>query len=173
MIPNTDAAPSPDAPRKKPRLALAIATSLGVGYIPKAPGTFGSLVGVAVACLLVPIEFQVMIWVSRGLLPGFHNQPPATVPFTLVPTLLTLFLAGIGVWSAARVANYAGVHDPQYVVIDEVSGQHLTLLLGLVPFFAPGLVPSDADYSGKDIELIYRLFNWKYLARGFHAFSRV
>jgi len=32
--------------KEKPRLALAIATALGVGYAPKAPGTFGSLVGV-------------------------------------------------------------------------------------------------------------------------------
>ncbi len=30
---------------------MAIATALGVGYIPKAPGTFGSLVGVATAVL--------------------------------------------------------------------------------------------------------------------------
>src|SRR5258706_5000815 len=32
--------------KRKPRLAFAIATALGVGYAPKAPGTFGSLVGV-------------------------------------------------------------------------------------------------------------------------------
>ena len=33
MNPTTDAAPA------KPRFALAIATSLGLGYLPKAPGT--------------------------------------------------------------------------------------------------------------------------------------
>src|SRR5258708_2949673 len=49
MTPTTDATAAPETPRKKPRLALAIATALGVGYIPKAPGTFGSLVGVATA----------------------------------------------------------------------------------------------------------------------------
>jgi len=42
MTPN----PEPSTQKEKPRLALAIATALGVGYAPKAPGTFGSLVGV-------------------------------------------------------------------------------------------------------------------------------
>src|SRR5437667_9731464 len=37
--------------KEKPRLALAVATALGVGYAPKAPGTFGSLVGVITAML--------------------------------------------------------------------------------------------------------------------------
>ena len=39
MTPTTDAGP-------KPRVALAIATGLGLGYLPKAPGTWGSLLGV-------------------------------------------------------------------------------------------------------------------------------
>src|SRR5437899_13012803 len=51
MTPNIDATAAPAAGLKKPRLALAIATALGVGYLPKAPGTFGSLVGVATAYL--------------------------------------------------------------------------------------------------------------------------
>jgi len=41
--------PSTDAARQKPSLALAIATACGVGYLPKAPGTFGSLVGILTA----------------------------------------------------------------------------------------------------------------------------
>jgi len=43
--------PSTEEVKQKPRLAVAIATALGVGYAPKAPGTFGSLVGVATAML--------------------------------------------------------------------------------------------------------------------------
>jgi len=43
--------PSTEDNKKKPSFALAIATALGVGYAPKAPGTFGSLVGVATAML--------------------------------------------------------------------------------------------------------------------------
>src|SRR6266478_7219559 len=47
MTPN----PEPSTQKEKPRLALAIATALGVGYAPKAPGTFGSRVGVVTAML--------------------------------------------------------------------------------------------------------------------------
>ena len=50
--------PSPNAPNpttssaaRKPRVSLAIATAFGLGYLPKAPGTFGSLGGVALTAL--------------------------------------------------------------------------------------------------------------------------
>ena len=39
----SDASRSPAAPQRKPRLALFIATACGLGYIPVAPGTWGSL----------------------------------------------------------------------------------------------------------------------------------
>src|SRR5580704_4408257 len=51
MTPSTEIPGGGTSPQKKPRLALAIATALGVGYLPKAPGTFGSLVGVLTAVL--------------------------------------------------------------------------------------------------------------------------
>ncbi len=51
MTPTTEGQATPGALGKKPRLAIAIATACGVGYLPKAPGTFGSLVGVATAFL--------------------------------------------------------------------------------------------------------------------------
>src|SRR5258708_10951357 len=51
MTPTTEPTGARATPPQKPRLALAIATALGVGYIPKAPGTFGSLVGIATAFL--------------------------------------------------------------------------------------------------------------------------
>src|SRR5262250_2982875 len=47
IVPNAELA----AKRPRTKLALAIATALGVGYLPKAPGTFGSLVGVITAFL--------------------------------------------------------------------------------------------------------------------------
>ena len=42
--------PSTEGPRK-PQVALAIATSLGLGYLPKAPGTWGSLAGILIYAL--------------------------------------------------------------------------------------------------------------------------
>src|SRR5258708_13007722 len=97
MTPTTEATPAPAAPPQKPRLALAIATALGVGYIPKAPGTFGSLVGIAVAILTHPISLTVIIGflffsgvglgIDMPMLRG--HSPPALL---LVPSLLPLLL---------------------------------------------------------------------------------
>src|ERR1700730_18820873 len=50
--PPSVSAPSPPAtesPQRKPRFALFIATAAGLGYLPKAPGTWGSLAGLAFA----------------------------------------------------------------------------------------------------------------------------
>ena len=33
---------------RKPRFALFVATACGLGYLPKAPGTWGSLLGVLI-----------------------------------------------------------------------------------------------------------------------------
>ncbi len=44
--------------------------------------------------------------------------------------VIALVLAAIGVWSAGRASRYWQQKDTQRVVIDEVSGQHLALLLG-------------------------------------------
>jgi phosphatidylglycerophosphatase A len=59
---------------------------------------------------------------------------------------ITIVIALVGVWVSGRVASYSGKKDPQFVVIDEVSGQHLTYLLALAPL------------------------NWKYLLLGLILF---
>src|SRR5260370_2988878 len=68
MTATTDASPNPAPAQKKPRLAYAIATVLGVGYLRPAPGTYGSLVGVA-TIVLSAIFFlhpaSVSNWFSR------------------------------------------------------------------------------------------------------------
>ncbi len=84
-------------------LALSIATC-GVGYLPLMPGTFGSVVGVAIFLLLV----------QRVNLPG------------LVVSILVITLSGI--WAASRTEELSGRKDPGEVVIDEVAGQMIALL---------------------------------------------
>jgi phosphatidylglycerophosphatase A len=114
-----------NAGRPKPSIALAIATSLGLGYLPKAPGTWGSLAGIAIYAgvqFFFPLQ---SVWIG--------------IPVTLLVALG-------GVWAAQAAADYSGKKDPQFVVIDEVSGQHLTYLLALAPL------------------------NWKYLLAGFILF---
>lgn len=175
MTSSTEGSAAPGPSAKKPRLALAIATALGVGYIPKAPGTFGSLVGIAVAILTHPVSLTVLIglvFFHGGLgidLPMFRGH--AAPVLLLVPSLVALLIVGlVGVWSSSRTANYAGLHDPQYVVIDEVSGMHLTLILAIVPLGLPmHLMPAD-DASVFALYSALSLLNWKYLLLGFILF---
>jgi phosphatidylglycerophosphatase A len=175
MTPTTEGKAAPESSTKKPRLALAIATALGVGYIRKAPGTFGSLVGIAIAILTHPVSLIVLIgllFLHGGLgidLPMFRGH---TAPvLLLVPSLVALVIVGlVGVWSSARAASYASLNDPQYVVIDEVSGMHLTLILAIVPLGLPThLLPAD-DASVFALYSALSLLNWKYLLLGFMLF---
>ena len=80
------------------RLAVLIATAGGAGFLPKAPGTAGSAVGVLLYLLMD----------TTGVAAYF------------VHAILFLFFAGI--LAAQRVESFWG-HDSQRIVIDEVVGQ--------------------------------------------------
>ena len=140
MNPRTDSGPAPAPPARKPQLSLLIATAFGLGYLPKAPGTFGSLAGLA------------LFWAGHPQVWGyFSNVYIHTTSWVwdigwVVALPIGVVLAVIGVWVSTRVANYVGKKDPQFVVIDEVSGQHFTYVLALAPV------------------------NWKYLLLGFILF---
>jgi phosphatidylglycerophosphatase A len=130
----------PVPPPTNPHFALFVATAGGLGYFPKAPGTWGSLVGVAIFGFfdyfypreIFPNSNHVLwaraLWVATWMLP------------------LTLLIAAVGVWASSQVEKRFAEKDPQYVVIDEVSGQHLTYVLALA------------------------LGSWKYLLLGFILF---
>jgi len=83
--------------------AMLLATVGGVGLMPWAPGTSGSLVGVGLAWLV-----------------STHFGAGALAALCAV-----LFL--VGWWASERVVRASGVADPSYVVIDEVVGQGLVL----------------------------------------------
>jgi Phosphatidylglycerophosphatase A and related proteins len=178
MKSSTDAAP------QKPGLALAVATACGVGYIPKAPGTFGSLVGILTAMatalfILRPHSLRDLLSTRRltestlmdhnFLVPGAEIHNAALVLPVICAILLVLFLSFVGVWSAGKAAAYAGVHDPQHVVIDEVAGQHITLILPLIPVAVPNLA-AHMDFSTYAIFSALSMLNWKYLLAGFLLF---
>ncbi len=83
-------------------LVLGIATAGGAGYMPVAPGTFGSAVGVLLFLLLAGLD----------------------------PVLFTITLSGLlvlGIWSADYAERVFGQHDDGRIVIDEVVGQLVTL----------------------------------------------
>jgi phosphatidylglycerophosphatase A len=88
-------------------LALILAT-VGVGYLPGAPGTYGALVGV------------LLCWAAAAI--------GLTWPVYLATTVV---LTGLGVWASSAAERALGRHDDGRIVIDEVVGQ----LLALTPVF--------------------------------------
>ena len=107
------------------RLALFVATGGYVGYVPIAPGTFGSALGL-------------------GLLWGMH--PFGDVRLDIVVIVLVLVL---GVWSGSVAERYAGRVDPGIVVIDEVAGMLITMLL--IPVTAISVLAGFLVFRALDI----------------------
>ena len=112
----------------KDYLALAIATC-GVGYLPLAPGTWGSIVGIGVYVLVRAAAMKFMFAVAAGrnftLLPVYYGVIALEA---LAITCITL----AGIWAATRTEKLSGKKDPGKVVIDEVAGQFIALMP--VPF---------------------------------------
>lgn len=165
-------APSTEA-QPKPRFALFIATAAGLGYLPRAPGTWGSLAGILPAALPWWIFYAINASLGYGVGVGpvkFSQASFAIDPFLFYNLALLIVIAAIGVWSAGRAAQFWKEKDPQRVVIDEVSGQHLTLLLGcLLPISGSAAA---ARWTGMPIGLltVHTPLNWKYLLLGLILF---
>ena len=86
---------------------LAIATALGAGYAPKAPGTAGSAVGL-------------LLWLA--------------LPHVLWMQLLAVAIVSIaGIWSGSVAERHFGKSDPGQVVVDEVAGMMVTCILNPLP----------------------------------------
>ncbi len=85
-------------------LAKAIATALGAGYSPVAPGTCGTVVAVPLAWALA----RTPLWLFL---------------------VITLGVTLIGVWAAATADRAWGTHDSGRIVIDEVAGYLVTVAL--------------------------------------------
>ncbi len=110
---------------KKPRLALFLATGFGLGYLPLAPGTWGSLLGVVFALSLrrvTPRYSQIFIFT------GIRIGPLAIDQWAVYSLVAILGVAAVGVWASGAAARYFGHSDPRKVVLDEVSGQMIALL---------------------------------------------
>jgi len=111
-------------------LALVVATC-GVGYFPIAPGTLGSIVGVALYLPLFAWSFALLEARSTGRLSAVQVYTPQ-----LAFLLVVIFLVTVaGIWAASRVERVLQKKDPSIVVIDEVAGQMIALLSA--PFWLP------------------------------------
>lgn len=93
---------------RAPLWATVVATFFGVGRLRPGPGSWGSLATALIWWLL-----------SRWVVPVW--QPMAAISLALLAVV-------VGIPAATRVARAAGLKDPQFVVIDEVAGQLITLI---------------------------------------------
>ncbi|HYM08051.1 MAG TPA: phosphatidylglycerophosphatase A [Terriglobales bacterium] len=93
---------------RAPLWATLVATFFGIGNLRPGPGTWGSAATVVLWWLL-----------ARWIAPA--AQPEVAALIALVAVLL-------GIPAATRVARACGRKDPQFVVIDEVAGQLITLI---------------------------------------------
>lgn len=83
--------------------AAMIATWGGIGRLPKAPGTWGSLAA-------LPFAWVLCRWGGA-----------------MAVLIAAILCAVIGWWAAARYVRNSGLGDPQEIVVDEVAGQWLVL----------------------------------------------
>jgi phosphatidylglycerophosphatase A len=88
----------------------------------------------------------------------------------ILQCLIALTVVAIGTWSAGRAATFWKVKDPQQVVIDEVSGQHLTLLIGCALPLWRGTAPAGQSQLPLGEISWNNPLSWKYLLLGFILF---
>lgn len=83
-------------------ICFLLATGVGVGYSPLAPGTAGSLLALVILYFLYPLPLWMVL-------------------------LILLFLFFLGIYSAGMVEKEKG-KDPSIVVIDEMVGMGIGLI---------------------------------------------
>lgn len=101
----------------KNKLANWFSTVLKIGYLPIAPGTWGSLVAVVIWFLIIE----------------------STSTITFITAIIIIFI--LGVYTSSITERHLAQKDPSIIVIDEWVGQWIallfipkSLLLGLVAF---------------------------------------
>ncbi|MCA1591456.1 MAG: phosphatidylglycerophosphatase A [Acidobacteria bacterium] len=126
--------PAPSQRTAGDYLALAVATC-GVGFLPLAPGTWGSAVGVGLYLALVWVFGLAARWyISYGNSHDFLISGDA-ISYTFTAALLALIviICVAGTWAATRAEKLLGKKDPGAVVVDEVAGQLIAFV-----FVPPG-----------------------------------
>ena len=112
----------------RPRISIAIASMLRIGFIPGAPGTYASL-----ATTLI---FLLFYSISHRIEPALHLSAICLISL-------------VGVLTASDASKSTGIEDPSFVVIDEVAGQLLAFLF--LPVNAFNLILGFAAFRLFDI----------------------
>lgn len=103
----------PSRPRcHAPLWASLTGTFFGVGLLRPGPGTWGSAA-------------TVLLWAAVS-----WRMPPQAQPYAAAALAAVAVAAGIP--AATRLCIASGLKDPQFVVIDEVAGQLITLIFAPV-----------------------------------------
>ncbi len=118
-----------EAAAMAPLWAELVATFFGIGRLRPGPGTWASAA-------------TVVLWwlITRWI--GAYWQPWAAI-------LLALLAVVIGIPAATFASRASGSKDPQWVVIDEVAGQFITLIA--VPISWKSLLLGFILFRGFDI----------------------
>lgn len=130
------------------RVALAF-TTFGVGYIPGAPGTYGSAIAVVIYIVLAGVEVSA----AASLINSGHSS---TAVYAVIWAINAVLLTGFciaGIAASERAIPMLGNSDPSEAVVDELMGQFITFAfvpMGLTwPWVLAGF-------------LLFRLFDiWK------------
>jgi len=120
---------------------LLVATCGGIGWIPVAPGTFGSFPGLPLSLATGAAS----LWLAAAA--GLRGAGWGTA----LELALIAILVGVGVPVCGRAARLLGSHDPGPVVFDELVA--IPLVLAVVPPGARSLPVLGAAF------LLFRLFD--------------
>ncbi len=125
-------------------------STFGVGYLPVAPGTWGSAVAIGIYLLVRWASLQATQCAGQCF--GWNKDTAgAWLEFVLLLALLLFIL--LGIWAAGRAAKLFADKDPGKVVVDELMGQFLVF------FFVPLTISWWMILAGF---LLFRLFDiWK------------
>jgi phosphatidylglycerophosphatase A len=121
------------------KFVLFLATGFGSGYSPIAPGTAGSIVGVAFFCLL-------------------HGSPTAYLAATVAFTL-------IGMPVSTRAEILLNEKDSKKIVIDEIAGQLIALYMA--PFTLVAVLAGFALFRLFDVSKVWPVNRMEELPAGY------
>lgn len=121
--------------------AIALST-FGVGFIPLAPGTWGSAVGVLIFLFIRELE--------TNFFADFLLVEQSRVSVYALNAILLLAFCLLGIWASTRATEILREKDPQKVVVDEIMGQLIVF------FFVPLMISWKLILAAF---LLFRLFD--------------
>lgn len=122
------------------KTAIVLSTWFGVGLLPKAPGTFGTIAAIPLLLLLSHLS-------------------------AVYKTLFLVILTAAAIWSSGKCQELLRQHDPNQIVIDEVVG--FLFAMFLLPFTWPTLGLVFVLFRFFDILKPYPIRNVEKLHGGF------